>query len=202
MVVWGADHWLPRRCVPACYRTDDLLQALMLLLAVLVITAPDLRAHDGTSYGRAYRSRDMGATWLGADTGLFLRSAIAIVDPQEFLARSARHRHRPARTRNGGRQWARDRREHGWADHRRGLRCGRALGRRRGPMGSIAGTAHAESRSGVPGGATPSRVITAGAGPAQFYLLGRTRLFVSNDDGASFHRVSDALCRVLRASPG
>jgi photosystem II stability/assembly factor-like uncharacterized protein len=172
----------------------------MLLLAVLVITAPDLRAHDGTSYGGAYRSRDMGATWLGADTGLFLRSAIAIgVDPQNSSHVLLGTDIGLLRTRNGGRQWARESPESMagpitavvfGADGRSAVAAG--------PDGVHRWDGARWSRSDVPGGATPSRVITAGAGPAQFYLLGRTRLFVSNDDGASFHRVSDALPSAAR----
>jgi photosystem II stability/assembly factor-like uncharacterized protein len=64
-------------------------------------------AHDGTSYGGVYRSRDMGGTWLGIDVGLFLRSAIAIaVDPNDPAHLLLGTDIGLLRTRNGGRQWA------------------------------------------------------------------------------------------------
>ena len=41
-------------------------------------------AHDPSAYGGLFRSRDLGGTWLNADVGLFLNSALAAaVDPRD-----------------------------------------------------------------------------------------------------------------------
>jgi len=47
-------------------------------------------AHDASSYGGVFRSRDLGAAWLNADVGLFLNAALVIaVDPRDPICWSA-----------------------------------------------------------------------------------------------------------------
>ncbi len=172
---------------------------MRLAVLLLALAAPAV-AHDGTSYGGVYRSRDLGASWLAIDVGLFLRSAIALaVDPAD-----------PARlllgtdiglleTRNGGRQWLRA-----------------ADGPSQGPVTAVAfarrgGLAVAADPGGVhrlgeagwqparaPAAALPVRALLAGAAPGRFYLLGRARLFRSEDGGRSFARVADDLPSTAR----
>src|ERR1700688_4888284 len=54
---------------------------LACMLSLLAGSAP---AHDASSYGGVFRSRDLGAAWLNADVGLFLNAALVIaVDPRD-----------------------------------------------------------------------------------------------------------------------
>ena len=53
------------------------------LLLIVAVTAGGVRAHDASSYGGVFRSRNLGGTWLRADVGLFLNAALVVaVDPQ------------------------------------------------------------------------------------------------------------------------
>ena len=54
-----------------------------LLLLIVAMMAGGAWAHDASSYGGVFRSRNLGGTWLRADVGLFLNAALVIaVDPQ------------------------------------------------------------------------------------------------------------------------
>ena len=56
---------------------------LVPLLLIVAVTAGGVRAHDASSYGGVFRSRNLGGTWLRADVGLFLNAALVVaVDPQ------------------------------------------------------------------------------------------------------------------------
>ena len=61
------------------------LRCLTLWLACVVsFLAGNASAHDASSYGGLFRSRDLGAAWLNADVGLFLNAALVIaVDPRD-----------------------------------------------------------------------------------------------------------------------
>src|SRR5262245_55552211 len=76
-------------------------------VAILPWAIAPAAAHDGTSYAGIYRSRDMGASWLGVDVGLFLRSAAsAAVDPGDSAHLLLGTDTGLLRSRNGGRQWS------------------------------------------------------------------------------------------------
>src|ERR1700726_1291910 len=54
------------------------------LAGVMSLVAGSASAHDASSYGGVFRSRDLGAAWLNADVGLFLNAALVIaVDPPD-----------------------------------------------------------------------------------------------------------------------
>src|SRR5437016_4701047 len=54
------------------------------LVCVASLLASSASAHDASSYGGVFRSRDLGAAWLNADVGLFLNAALVIVvDPRD-----------------------------------------------------------------------------------------------------------------------
>src|SRR6267142_3760843 len=60
------------------------------LACVVSLLAGSASAHDASSYGGVFRSRDLGAAWLNADVGLFLNAALVIaVDPRD--SRSEEH---------------------------------------------------------------------------------------------------------------
>ena len=51
---------------------------------VLSLLTGSASPHDASSYGGVFRSRDLGATWLNADVGLFLNAALIIaIDPRD-----------------------------------------------------------------------------------------------------------------------
>jgi photosystem II stability/assembly factor-like uncharacterized protein len=171
------------------------LRRLSVLLAAILVSASIALAHDGTSYGGVYRSRDAGATWLGIDVGLFLRSAAsAAVDPTDpahlLLGTDAGL----LRSSNGGRSWAFE--PVGdvsvpvtavafGGDGKTALVAG--------PGGVYRWNGSEWSRSDVPPSAAPAREILSEVATGRYYLLGRTRLFVSEDDGRTFRRVADDL---------
>jgi hypothetical protein len=44
----------------------------------MFLLAASASAHDASSYGGMFRSRDVDAAWLNADVGLFLNAALVI----------------------------------------------------------------------------------------------------------------------------
>jgi photosystem II stability/assembly factor-like uncharacterized protein len=64
-------------------------------------------AHDASSYGGVFRSRDLGAAWLNADVGLFLNAALVIaVDPRNSSRLLVGTDLGVLSSHNGGRSWA------------------------------------------------------------------------------------------------
>lgn len=76
------------------------------LAALLVFAAAIAHAHDPSSWGGTYRTRDFGRSWLSADAGLFIGAsldiAISPIDPNHLLYATDT---RLLRSRNGGREW-------------------------------------------------------------------------------------------------
>ena len=82
-------------------RFNSLVVALWLLACGFVA-----QAHDGSSYGGLFRSRDAGAAWLPADPGLFVNLSNAIaVSPTDGNHLLYGADGRLLRSRNGGRDW-------------------------------------------------------------------------------------------------
>lgn len=174
----------------------------MLARAILALglLAGGARAHDGTSYGGVYRSRDGGASWLAVDVGLFLRSAVAVaIDPADPAHLLFGTDVGLLRSRNGGRQWTPVAPE---------LIRGPVTAVALEPGGGVALAADpgglyrfAEGgwrRADLPAAALPARALLAGASPGRVYLLGRSRLFRSDDGGRRFVRVEDGLAGAAR----
>ncbi len=75
----------PRPLHPGIGKKQIGVRRLTLWLACVVsLLAGGASAHDASSYGGVFRSRDLGAAWLNADVGLFLNAALVIaVDPRD-----------------------------------------------------------------------------------------------------------------------
>jgi photosystem II stability/assembly factor-like uncharacterized protein len=155
---------------------------------MLALTDGNAWAHDPSSYGGVFRSRNLGGTWLNADVGLFLNAALAVaVDPRE-----------PSRllvgtdlgllgSRNGGRSWSPEAPDLIFgavfavafsADGERAL-CASQSGAFRFADGRW-------TPAYAPDAAIPARAIVAGASNDRIYLLGRSHLFVSEDGGQTY----------------
>ena len=143
-----------------------------------------------------FRSRDLGGTWLNADVGLFLNSALAVAvdprDPNHLLLGTDLGL---MRSQSGGRSWTP---EAPGSDHRRRVRARLHIGRpkrglrrpeRRVPLSKMVCGFGPTLR------ATPRRHggLRSAPTPGRIYLLGRNGLFASNDGGQSFERVASAL---------
>src|SRR5437868_7749218 len=77
------------------------------LVCVASLLASSASAHDASSYGGVFRSRDLGAAWLNADVGLFLNAALVIVvDPRDSSHLLVGTDLGILGSHNGGRSWA------------------------------------------------------------------------------------------------
>jgi photosystem II stability/assembly factor-like uncharacterized protein len=179
------------------------MRRLLLLLAlVLLLPSPGAQAHDASSYGGLFRSRNFGGTWLNADVGLFLNAVLTVaVDPRDpnhlLMGTDIGLLSSP----NGGRSWVAE---------AQGLIVGAVFAVAFAPDGSSVLCATpggvflfqgAEwGRVRAPDEATPARGIAFAGKPERIYLLGRERLFASHDGGRSFARVGEQLADTARIS--
>lgn len=163
----------------------------VLLLLIGTMTAGSVRAHDASSYGGVFRSRNLGGTWLRADVGLFLNAALVVaIDPQDGSHLLAGTDLGLLGSRNGGLNWTPE-----------------APDLIFGPIFAVTflgdgGRAICAAQSGVfrfeggqwkaalaPEAAMPAKTLATGASADRIYLLGRDRLFTSRDSGRTFVEV-------------
>ena len=155
-----------------------------MLLAAL--TATGSWAHDPSSYGGVFRSRNLGGSWLSADVGLFLNAALVVaINPQNQSHLLAGTDLGVLVSRNGGLSWAAEARDLIFGPVFAatfvgdGAICAASSGvfRQRGGQWTMAA---------APDAAIPAKAVALGSAPERVYLLGRDRLFVSADGGATF----------------
>jgi photosystem II stability/assembly factor-like uncharacterized protein len=155
---------------------------------VVSLLAGSASAHDASSYGGVFRSRDLGAVWLNADVGLFLNAALVIaVDPRDSSHLLAGTDLGILSSRNGGRSWMTEARD---------VIFGAVFAVAFSPDGELAVCAAASGvfrrdrdgwlRAEAPESATPARALITGTANDRFYLLGRSSLFASEDGGRTF----------------
>jgi photosystem II stability/assembly factor-like uncharacterized protein len=158
------------------------------LVCIASLLAGVASAHDASSYGGMFRSRDLGASWLNADVSLFLNAALIIaVDPRDSSHLLAGTDLGLLNSHNGGRSWTPEARD---------VIIGAVFALAFSPDGDLAICAAASGvfrrdqddwlRVEVPESAIPARALVAGPANHRFYLLGRSRLFASEDGGRTF----------------
>ncbi len=166
--------------------------AAALLVFAMTLGGGAAGAHDPSAYGGMFRSRNLGGSWLNADVGLFLNAVLTVaVDPSDPAHLLMGTELGVMRSRNGGRSWSPE-----------------AVGMIVGAVFALAFTADGRtaiagapsgvfrhddgkwSRASAPDDATPSRGFAIGAKDNQIFLLGRRRLFSSEDRGQSYARIA------------
>src|ERR1700757_4514949 len=162
------------------------------LVCVASLLASSASAHDASSYGGVFRSRDLGAAWLNADVGLFFNAALVIgVDPRDSSHLLVGTDLGILTSQNGGRSWAPEARD---------VIIGAVFALAFSPDGELTVCAAANGvfrrdqegwlRSEIPGSAIPARALIAGPANHRFYLLGRRGLFARAEGGATYAVVS------------
>ena len=157
-------------------------------LLLLALAAGGALAHDPSSYGGVFRSRNLGSTWLRADVGLFLNAPLIVaVDPQNPSHLLAGTDLGLISSRNGGLTWSPEARD---------LIFGFAFavmfldGGKRAICAAQSGVFGFEdghwTAARVPDAAIPVRTLAVGASSDRVYLLGRNRLFASRDGARTF----------------
>jgi photosystem II stability/assembly factor-like uncharacterized protein len=160
-------------------------------LLLLALAAGGALAHDPSSYGGVFRSRNLGSTWLRADVGLFLNAPLIVaVDPRKPSHLLAGTDLGLIVSHNGGLTWAPEARD---------LIFGGAFavifldGGERAICAAQSGVFRFEdghwTAARAPAAAIPVRMLATGASSDHVYLLGRNRLFASRDGGRTFAEV-------------
>src|SRR6266700_3426661 len=155
---------------------------------VLPLLTGSASSHDASSYGGVFRSRDLGAAWLNADVGLFLNAALVIaVDPRDSSHLLVGTDLGILSSHNGGRSWVPEARD---------VIIGAVFALAFSPDGEKAMCAAASGlfrrdqdgwlRAEAPESAIPARALVAGPANDRVYLLGRSRLFASEDGGRTY----------------
>ena len=161
------------------------------LVCVASVLAGSASAHDASSYGGVFRSRDLGAAWLNADVGLFLNAALVIaVDPRDSSHLLVGTDLGILSSHNGGRSWAAE---------ARNVIFGAVFAVAFSPDGELAMCAAASGvfrrdrdgwmRAEAPESAIPARALVAGPANNRVYLLGVNELFASEDGGRTYAAV-------------
>jgi photosystem II stability/assembly factor-like uncharacterized protein len=160
---------------------------------MIVSVGGGVYAHDPSTYGGLFRSRNLGGTWLNADVGLFVNAALTVaLDPRDQNHLLMGTDSGMLRSHNGGRSWTPEARDRIF---------GSVFAIAFSPSGeSVMAAAPSGvfrfhdgqwSRASLSDGAVPARALAFGAEPDRVYLLGDSALFASDDDGQSFHRLAN-----------
>jgi photosystem II stability/assembly factor-like uncharacterized protein len=130
---------------------------------VVSLLAGSVSAHDASSYGGVFRSRDLGAAWLNADVGLFLNAALVIAIPRDSSHLLVGTDLGILSSHNGGRSWVPEARD---------LIIGAVFALAFSPDGKLATCAAASGvfrrdrdgwlRAEAPESAIPARALVAG----------------------------------------
>ena len=176
---------LSRVCLPVL--------PLALFLALCVSSS---RAHDASSWGGLFRSRDYGATWFPANPGRFVSAAIALaISPTDVNHLLLATDSGLLRSRNGGRDWNTEAPTvlagpvFAAAFATDGQRAIVSTG-----LSIFRSEAEDDWRqTPVPAGAVPARAIVRGSEAGRVYLAGWTGLSRSDDWGASWSLVTSGL---------
>ena len=179
-------------------------------LLLVALVAGGAFAHDPSSYGGVFRSRNLGGTWLRADVGLFLNAPLFVaVDPRKPSHLLAGTDLGLIGSHNGGLTWAPEARD---------LIFGAVFavifldGGERAICAAQSGVFRFEDGrwtvARAPEAAIPVRMLATGASSDHVYLLGRNRLFASRDGARTFAEIrgpSDAhemtAFAVIRSAP-
>jgi photosystem II stability/assembly factor-like uncharacterized protein len=179
----------PRSLHPGIGRKQIGFSRLTLCIAcVLSLLAGSASSHDASSYGGVFRSRDLGATWLNADVGLFLNAPLILaVDPRDSSHLLVGTDLGILSSHNGGRSWVPEARD---------VIIGEVFALAFSPDGELALCASSSGvfrrnqdgwrRAEAPDSAIPARAFVAGPAKNRFYLLGRSQLFATEDGGRSY----------------
>jgi photosystem II stability/assembly factor-like uncharacterized protein len=160
-------------------------------LLLLALAAGGALAHDPSSYGGVFRSRNFGGTWLRADVGLFLNAPLVVaVDPRNPSHLLAGTDLGLIGSHNGGLTWAPEERD---------LIFGAVFaiifldGGERAVCAAQSGVFRLEegrwTAARAPAAAIPARTLAIGASADHVYLVGRNRLFASRDGARTFAEV-------------
>jgi photosystem II stability/assembly factor-like uncharacterized protein len=177
----------------------------------LVLLATPAQSHDPSAWGGLFRSRDQGATWVSANRGQYLSSAIALAisptDPGHLLLGTGSGLFR---SRNGGRDWVVEAPSvvlgpvFAAAFARDGKNALLSTG-----LGIFCGEADGSWRQlPAPRGVVPARAIVFSAEANRVYLAGWKGLYRSDNLGASWSSAANGLpdatattLFVMRGSP-
>ena len=146
-------------------------------------------AHDASSWGGLFRSRDGGATWFQASVGKVMGSALAVaIDPNDPTRLLLGTDSGMLESRNGGLDW-----DLVAADVLVGPVLAVAFDSTGQTLLAATGSTLATSDLGVhwrpatlPVGAAPARSLVAGTAPGAFYLVGWQALFRSENGGGTW----------------
>lgn len=174
-----------------------LRQRLYWVFAACLLLALPARAHDPSSWGGMFRTRDAGGTWLPIDGGLFIGGAIGLaVDPSDPNHLLYATDSRLLRSRNGGRDWIQEQPSVFF-----GPALAAAFDARGGSaiVATSAGLYRNESGTRewvsvlIPAAASPARYIAAGASAGRYFVAGAQGLYRTQDGGATWQRIGEAL---------
>ena len=164
---------------------------ICVLLFVGAFQPQPAQAHDPSAWGGAFRTRDLGQSWLPADAGLFIGGALDLAvdpaDPNHLLYATDT---RLLRSRNGGRDWKPEA-----PDIFLGATL--AVAFLADGKGALASTSQGLFRTSngsawVPvslsQAALPVRRIVVGGAGGPVFAIGRRGVYVSHDAGTRFER--------------
>ena len=170
------------------------MRALLLALSIALWPC-SAHAHDPSAWGGLFRTRDGGATWLAINSGSFVSGAIALAispaEPNHLLLATDSG---VLASRNGGRDWSVEAPD---------VLVGAAFavaydldGTRAlvsGPSAIFRRDAERWRVTSAPAGAAPARAMARGSVPARVYLAGWKGVYRSDDWGASWVPINEAL---------